>query len=169
MDDLFHEILIKKRMTAVNKFLRIFPVVLTVLIALAGVIIHPIFYPVALVMLGVDYFLVPMQYVEYEYSYVSGSLDIDKIYNKAKRKKGDSFSVSEFEIMAPYHSDRLTDYKRNSQLQVVDYTSGDPEDPAEVFAFVLSKNGSRRMVLFQPDEMIQKDLRMRAPSKVFLH
>lgn len=169
MDDLFTEVLIKKQKTGKDTFLQTLAIGFTVLFFLAGITIFPLFLLLGLGMAAVDYFLLPRLKVEYEYSYVSGELDIDRIYNKEKRKKGGEYSVRNMEILAPLNSDRLTDYKRNSGIKKVDYTSGDPHDGRMVYAFVTAANGQRQMVLFQPDEKILKDMRMRAPSKVFLN
>ncbi|MEE0955102.1 MAG: DUF6106 family protein [Eubacterium sp.] len=169
MDDLFTELLIKKQKTGKDTFLKTLAIGFTVLLFLAGILITPLFLLLGLGMAAVDYFLLPRLNVEYEYSYVSGELDIDKIFNKEKRKKGGEYSVKNFEIMAPLNSDRLSDYKKNSQIKTIDYTSGDPDDGSPVYAFVTSDNGQRQMILFQPDDRILKDMRMRAPSKVFLN
>lgn len=169
MDDLFTEILVKKQKTGKDTFLKTLAIGFTVLLFLAGFTIGPLFLLLGLAMCLADYFLLPRLNIEYEYSYVSGELDIDRIINKAGRKKGGEYSVKNIEIMAPLASDRLSDYKKNSQIKTVDYTSGDPNDEKKVYAFVAAVNGQRQLVLFQPDETILKDMRMRAPSKVFLN
>ena len=49
---------------------------------------------VFLVMIGVDIYLFRSMDIEYEYLYINGNLDVDKIMSKSRRKKVFEMNVS---------------------------------------------------------------------------
>ena len=57
--------------------------------------------------LRADYFYLPRLSVEFEYLYVNGELDIDRIFSQSRRKRAASYELSNMEIMAPFSSHRL--------------------------------------------------------------
>ena len=107
MNDSYSELLVKKKQTAkdlIIKFLLIGLIAATAFLGLIGVI----FAWIATLILGVAaYFILPNLDLEYEYVYVNGELDIDKIMAKSKRKRLKSFDLAKLEIMAPVNSHRM--------------------------------------------------------------
>ncbi|MGN0362029.1 MAG: DUF6106 family protein [Bilifractor sp.] len=164
MGDLFKEKLISVQPTMKNRFIKVFFVMLTILLFFFGVMVHPGFLLAGFAMILLDIWLIPRQSIEYEYSYVNGILDIDKIYSKQTRKKGASYELAKAEVIAPAQSDHLSDYRN---AKVVDYTSGSPEDERNAWAFVITENQERQKVLFSPSEDMLQDMRMRAPSRFY--
>src|SRR5699024_2666160 len=65
--------------------------------------------PVLLIVL--DYFMFRRLDLEYEYLYVNGDLDIDKIMGKQKRKRIFSMNISELELLAPMGAGELNQYR----------------------------------------------------------
>ena len=167
MDDLFSEVLIKRKPEAANIILKYLPLCAGVLCLLGGIILHPALLLPGAVLLGLGIWLMPRQDIEYEYSYVNGLLDIDCIYGKRSRKRQASYDLSQMEIMAPAGSPFL-DNAGGKALKTVDYSSGYETDRGSVYAVVIPYNGERRLLLFQPSESMKKDLRMRMPSRVHL-
>ena len=86
MNDSYSELLVKKKQTAkdlIIKFLLIGLIAATAFLGLIGVI----FAWIATLILGVAaYFILPNLDLEYEYVYVNGELDIDKIMAKIQEK-----------------------------------------------------------------------------------
>jgi hypothetical protein len=164
MSDLFKEKLISVQPTMKNRFIKVFFVMLTILMFFFGIMLHPAFLLAGFALILLDIWLIPRQSVEYEYSYVNGVLDIDRIFSKQTRKKGASYDLSEAEVIAPAGSDHLSDFRN---VKVVDYTSGAPEDEKNAWAFVISSKQERQKVLISPTEDMLKDMRMRAPSRFF--
>ena len=160
MSDLFKEKLISVQPTMKNRFI----VLLTILMFFFGIVVHPGFLLAGFALILIDIWLIPRQSVEYEYSYVNGVLDIDRIFSKQTRKKGASYDLSEAEVIAPVGSDHLSDFKN---VKSIDYTSGAPEDEKNAWAFVISSNQGRQKVLISPTEDMLRDMRMRAPSRFF--
>ena len=61
--------------------------------------------------------------LEYEYVYVNGELDIDKIMSKSK-KTFKIFDLTKLELIAPLNSHRMDYHNHNTNLKVLDYSSG---------------------------------------------
>ena len=86
MDDFYTEQLIKKQADSKDTLKKAGLIVLTVLsVLLVFAIPVGIIFPV--VMIVVDVLVFSNMNVEYEYVFVNGDLDIDKIMNKIQKKK----------------------------------------------------------------------------------
>ena len=167
MEELFSEALIKKKTTPVNVVLKILPFVIGALGILGGLFLHPFLLMAGLLFCVLGVFLKPRQEIEYEYSYVNGTLDVDCIYGKQSRRSLASYDLCQMEVMAPEASHFLDSASRGN-LKTVDYTSGEDADREKVYAVILPHGGERIRLLFQPTESMKKDIRMRVPSKVHL-
>ena len=87
MNDAYSELLVKKEQTIKEKAIKVLVIALIVLAAVAGIFITPIALVVAVVLGAAAYFLLPNLDLEFEYLYVNGELDIDRIASRAKRKR----------------------------------------------------------------------------------
>ena len=97
MNDTYSELLIKKEVTAKDKMIKVLLIALIALMAVAGILITPLAF-IAAIALGIAaYFVFPNLDLEFEYVYVNGELDIDKIMAKMKRKRAKSFELSKME------------------------------------------------------------------------
>ena len=117
MNDGYQEILVKRQKTAKDTLLRGLVIgVIAVLIAGGIFLFNPIFL-IAGMILGflAYYFILPNFDLEYEYLYVGGDIDIDKIMAKRKRKRVASYSKDNLEVMAPTGSDHLADYLKDKK------------------------------------------------------
>lgn len=166
MSDLYIELLVKKKRTATDTALKTLLIALTVIAFLAGLLITPLALIVFVALLVLDYFKLPGLDLEYEYLYVNGELDIDKIMSKQKRKRVGSFDMKNVEMVAPAKSHEL-DYYRNGKIKVVDYSSG--EENANVYAMLVKDDKEQKMVLFEPNQAILDDMRRIAPRAVKLY
>lgn len=166
MSDLYSEELVEKQMTTADTLKKGGLIALLVLSILAGILMHPIILILAAVLGVVCYIFIPRFNLEYEYIYVNGELDIDKVFSKSKRKKGSAFDLGKMEIMAPADSHRLDSYKNNQAIKKVDYSSGRPE--AKTYTFVYPSEKEMRLVSFEPNEAMLKDIRQKYPRKLFL-
>ena len=157
MSDLYTEVLVKKQQTGKDKAIKGVLIFFTVLFAAAGIMMNPLILLLALVLGIVDYIL-----------YVNGELDIDRIYSQSRRKRAASYELSNMEILAPYQSHQLDSYKNNQSIKRYNYSSGIEGQGHKPYAFVISKDNTMQMVIFEPDEVMLKDIRNRAPRKVFM-
>ena len=168
MSDLYTEVLVKKQQTGKDKAIKGVLIFFTVLFAAAGIMMNPLILLLALVLGIVDYIFIPKLSVEFEYLYVNGELDIDRIYSQSRRKRAASYELSNMEILAPYQSHQLDSYKKNQSIKRYNYSSGIEGQGNKPYAFVISKDNTMQMVIFEPDEVMLKDIRNRAPRKVFM-
>lgn len=165
MGDMYREILVKKKTSIAAKLLKGLVTVLTVFCFFVGVM-APVMLIGAAVFGALLFFVVPKLDVEYEYLYVNGSLDIDAIYSKQKRKKVGSYDVEELEIAAPEKSHALDSYLNQGNAKVIDYTSSDPH--AKKYIMIYNKEKGRQIIKVEVDDVILNDLRRMAPRKVNL-
>lgn len=165
MNDGYEEILVKRGKTPKDTILKAVIIGVTAVLVAAGIFFfNPLFLlaGMALGLLGY-YLILPNFDLEYEYLYVGGDIDIDKIMAKRKRKKVASYSKDNLEIMAPSGSDHLTPYLQGAK--VVDYTSLDPEK--KTWTLVYGSETSKEAVVLELTDEIAKDMRRFAPRKVF--
>lgn len=165
MSDMYREIMVKKPTPVLNRFLKGFLPVITVVCLVMGMV-APLLLIGAIGFGLLTYFVAPKLDVEYEYLYVNGELDIDAIYSKQKRKRVGSFDVEELEIIAPAKSHALDSYVNGKGAKVVDFTSGDPQ--AKAYMAVYNKDKGRMIIKVELDDAIMNDLRRTAPRKVNL-
>ena len=163
MGDLFQEILVKRNMSSTDQLKKYALIALIALLTAAGIMISVVFLLPALVLGIVSYlFLFPQFDLEYEYLYVNGEFDIDKIMNKSKRKRCASYSIDKLEEMYP--SSERTNQMVKQGVKVADYTSNDPQKP--FWNLIFSQEQGRVLVKMELNEEIVKDVRRRAPGKV---
>ena len=167
MSDLYIELLVKKKKTSTDTLLKVLMIGATVIFVLGGILFNPIILLLAVVMGVVDYFKLPSLDLEYEYLYVNGELDIDKIMSKQKRKRVGSYDMKKVEIVAPKNSHELDSFKNKKDLKLKDYTSLDPH--AKCYILVFNKEKGQEMIKVELDESILNDFRRIAPRKVNLY
>ena len=121
----------------------------------------PIMIVLAAVFAGASYYCYMQEWVEYEYTYISRELTVDKIMARSKRKQVAAYLLDKMEIGAPEKSYRLDGW-RSRKCSVKDYSSktGKP-------VFVIYYEGNKKIVL-EADEGLMQMLRNAAPSKMFL-
>jgi hypothetical protein len=165
MDDLYREILVKRSSTGKDKALKYLVIAVTALVIVAGILFFP---PLILggIVLGIldYYFVLPNFDLEYEYLYVNGDIDVDKIMSRQKRKKAASFDLAELEICAPTGSHELDSYLSGGNAKIADYTSG--EENVKSWTVICNHNGERTGAMLELDETVIGDLWRRAPRKV---
>lgn len=168
MSDLYLEELVKRKWTTKDRAVRILLIALTVILILGAFFVQYILVFPAIAICIADIFIFPRFNIEWEYQYVNGELDVDRIINKAKRKRRESIDLDRVEIIAPAVSHHLDYYNNNRNLKEVNYTSNDPEREKQVYAMIVADENSLKKVLFEPTEKMLRDMRTRAPRKVYL-
>ena len=100
MGDFYTEQLIKKKTDGKDIAIKILLIVLTV-ISFFIVFLLPLLILVPILFIVADVFLFRRMDVEYEYIYINGDLDIDKVMHKERRKHMLSVNVKDVEMLAP--------------------------------------------------------------------
>jgi hypothetical protein len=111
------------------------------------------------------YLLMGNMNVEYEYIFTNGDLDIDAIYNRTRRKRLFSASVSDFEVVA-HVEDTAHTRDFDSATETKNYSSG--VTTKDTYAFLVAHKGKRLKVIFEPNEMMIKAFStVLTPRKLF--
>ncbi|HIU66651.1 MAG TPA: hypothetical protein IAC64_04065 [Candidatus Caccomorpha excrementavium] len=113
--------------------------------------------------IGLVFFL-PRLNVEYEYIFVDGQLDFDKIMGGARRKTAMRIQIEQIEIVAPAGSHTLDSYSNNSQVKIKDFSSGDPN--AKVYVVMHRQGETLTKILFEPDEKMLACMKQKSPRKI---
>lgn len=166
MTDMYSELLVKKETTGKDQAIKILIIALIVLTAAAGLLITPLAWVLTIGLGIAAYFVLPLLDLEYEYVFVNGELDIDRIASKAKRKRMKSFDLAKMEMMAPVNSHRMDYQNHNTNLKVLDFSSGNPQH--KIFAMIIPDDSNVYKVLLEPDRELIDNIARSCPRKVFL-
>ncbi len=160
MEDFYTEQLVKKKTEMRDIVVKTCLILLTVLsVFLIFVTPFGILAPVILAV--VDVFVFRYLDVEFEYLYVNGSLDIDKIMHKERRRNVFSAEIEDMEVLAPSGSRELLAYQN---VRPEDFTSR--MSGRDVYEMIFTAGGRKRRVIFEPNEKLLEGIRMRSPRKV---
>ena len=164
MNDALYEQLISRRPKAYDLPLRILVILVIVAVAVIGMPFVGVLSFVIAVILAVVayYFIFPRLSVEYEYIILNHDLQIDAIYNKAKRKRQKSIDIQGAEIIAPKGSPRLHSYRPD---KVYDYSSGDPK--AKTYAIMMPLDQKNICIYIDPDAKMIDHMKQWMGMKMF--
>lgn len=160
MNDFYTEQLIKKQ-TDMKDMVMKAVLVAAAIVSVLSVFIMPMGLFVPVIVIALVWFLITRLNVEYEYLYVNGDLDIDKIMNKSKRKRVFSANVDVMELLAPIDSPRLDQFQN---AKVINLSSGSAD--ARLYALIVSHDGQLAKLIFEPNDTIIEGIFMLAPRKV---
>ncbi len=166
MGDLYSECIVKRKTpmyTFAIKLLLFVAMCVAVTFMVLMVSVIPFLIAVAIGVLY--YFYAASVNLEYEYTFVNGGLDVDKIMNKSRRRKLLTFDFNHLEIMAAENSHLLDSYRQKS-CKVYDFTSLNAENADKVYVIYGTDKNEMIKVLFEPDEKMLNDMRNNAPRKV---
>lgn len=164
MSETYVECLIKAKGSAFFKFLQFVLIVLAVLSGVSMLFTAYIGLILAAVFGFAAYYAALQGNVEYEYLYLDKELTVDRISNQSKRKRVGTYSINDMEIVAPFRSYHLDNYK-NRQVQVKDYSIGEELKPD--LRYVIYLEGKEK-IIFSPSEEMVKAMKNNAPRKVFM-
>lgn len=166
MDDLYSEWIVKRKTPVwafpIKIMMMLFTIVLF-LIALGRAMWLLIIIAAAFGYL--TYFIGLNLDLEYEYLFVKGELDIDKIMGKQTRKKCLVLDMDQIDVIAPEDSYALDAFK-NDSYKKMDFSSR----IAEHKKYVIYGNykNQKVCVLFEPSEQMLQDMKNSSPRKVNL-
>lgn len=161
MGDFYTEQLVKRKKASSATLIKVLLIVLTVL-SVIFVFMFPFGILGPVIMIALDVFIFRSMDVEYEYLFVNGSLDIDKIMAKSRRKNMFSMEITDLEMMAPSGSPELRPYQG---LKGTDYSSGMPG--VDTYELIVVNNGEKKKIIFEPNKTVCEGMKMLAPRKVF--
>ena len=165
MGDVFKEQIVKRQKSFKDTVIKACIIVLSVLISfwalinlaqLAVLVIFALFFGARY---GMSFFN-----VEYEYALTNGELDIDVIYDRARRKRVLTVNTKSFEVMA-HIDDRSHDHSFNTAQQTLDYSTG--VHSANTYAFLTIYKSKKVKVIIEPNEKMLKAFSMAVPRRQF--
>ena len=162
MSDYFSEYIVKRRTPQKVKLIKALLVVLCVF-SVVLIIIPYIGMILTAVMIFFTWLYFRNNDVEWEYTLVEKSLYVDKIMQKAKRKRIAEYDLTKMEVMAVEESDLIKEYDRRN-LRRLDFTSLIPENKR--YVIVIMHNNELIKVALEPSERMLKEMRDVAPRKV---
>lgn len=162
MSDFYTEHLIKRKATMGSLAAKVGLILLTI-ISIFFVFTSAFAILIPVILIVVDVILFKRMNVEFEYLYVNGELDIDKIMSKEKRKRIFSTDINSIEIVAPVGSPEVRSYQN---VKIVDYSSQEAEHRR--YEMIVLQKGQKLKVIIEPNDAILEGMRMLAPRKVFI-
>jgi len=162
MNQLYAEAGVKRKDSAVTLLLRVLLIVGIiaggVLLLLGG------FLGIAgAALIILMFFLLPKLNVEYEYVFVDGQLDFDRITGKSRRKTMLRIDLEQVEIMAPAESHALDGYTY-IQTEQKDYSSGDKS--SKPYVIMATVDEKKLKILFEPNEKMLGMIKQKSPRKL---
>lgn len=88
-------------------------------------------------------------FVEYEYEFTNGDIDIDKILEMKKRTRVISFNIKEVELIAPENSTYVKDFSNKPEKVLNFYPS---TANTQIYVAMVTGGNERVQIRFVPDE-----------------
>lgn len=163
-NDVFKEQLVARKSNAKDLVKKVGVVLGAIILLIVGATFVPsIAIFLALGLGWVAFVLIRRFNLEFEYIFTNGELDIDKIYNKLKRKHALTVDVRSFVVMVQMNNPSLKSEIGNI-TKVLDYSAGEVTD--STYAAVYEDDGQRIQLIFDPNEEIFKAIKMYIPRKI---
>lgn len=162
MNQLYAETSVKRKDTAATMGLRIL-MFLAIAIGFIALFLGQILGIIGIILIVAMFFLYPKLNVEYEYIFVDGQLDFDKITGKSRRKTILRIDFDQVEIMAPASSHALDSYA-HIQMEKKNFSSMDKN--SKPYAIIANVESKKLMILFEPDEEMVSMIKQKSPRKL---
>lgn len=162
MNQSYAEAGVKRKDTAATMGLRIL-MFLVIFIGLFFILLGQLFSYIGVVLIILVFFLYPRLSVEYEYVFVDGQLDFDRITANSKRKTVLRIDFEQVELMAPYDSPALDNYK-HIQMEKKDFSSLNKD--SKPYAIISSSGSKKLIILFEPSEKMLNIIKQKNTRKV---
>lgn len=165
MEPLYCETYLRANPTAKRKAVRALLMVVAAFLLAFGFVMMlnmqtPLVLMVMVVVIGIIFFLLPTTQIAYEYIFVDGQIDFDRILKGEKRKTMKRIDMEKVEIVAPEKSHELDRFRQNP---IFDYSSG--MEGNHYIAIFVGEKGMEQ-VKFTPDEKMLDAIGSKSPSKL---
>ncbi len=165
MDDLYVECLVAKKSRPADVMIKGVTIGLTVALILFGMLTGSmLLFVIGVAAAGMCWFFLPNLSLEYEYLFVSKTLEVDKIMSKQKRKKVCEYDLEKMEIFAEEGAYQLDDFK-NLKTVEKDYTSR--EKDKDIWIMLIHQGKDIERLRLEPSEQLINAFRNQYPRKTF--
>lgn len=162
MNQLYAEAGVKRKETTTSMLLRTL-MVIGVVVGVLLMFLGGLFGILGIILVVAMVFLFPRLNVEYEYVFVDGQIDFDRISGKAKRKTILRIDLEQVEIIAPEGSHSLDSYN-HIQSEKKDFSSGDKN--TKPFIIIANKDEKKYRIAFEPNEKMLAMIKQKSPRKL---
>lgn len=160
MNEAYAEAAVKKKDNSLSKTIRVLliaGIVVGVLIMFLG----GLFSILGVAIVAVLFFMFPKLKIEYEYVYVDGQIDFDRI--SGKRKTLLRIDMEQVEMIAPEGSHALDGFT-HVQCETKDFSSGDKA--VKPYIIIVNVKEKKYRIAFEPSEKMLTLMRQKSPRKV---
>ena len=163
MQDTYAECMVKHRSTVLDIICQFLLVILAaVLVSLVVIFVKGIGALLAVLIIYGAYYLITSRFLEYEYIFTNGDLDVDKIINRKKRERLITVKSDEIEKFALYNPNEHI----NGNYQTKIFAAENDKDPQNMCLVVHSKKKGKTLIVFSPNEKISEAIKKFAPKAV---
>ena len=135
-------------------------------VTLLGMLVHPLILLVAAALWYVITLLWPRFSVVYEYVFVDGQLDFDKILGGNARNNAKRIDLKQVITVAPGKSHALDSYNNREGIRKFDFTSCSKEEGHKVYVIIHQSPKEIERIAFEPDETLLALMKQKAPRKI---
>lgn len=153
---------VKRKETAASYAIRVV-MVLAAIFAFFFSLNSVVSFIISVVIIVAIVYFFPQLKVDYEYVFVDGQMDFDRILGGNKRKHDLRINFEQVEVMAPSGSHALDAYQ-HVQLKTKDYSSRNPE--VKPYVIIYRKGDTAYRILFEPSEKMIEAIKQKSPRKV---
>lgn len=164
MNDSLYELLVARRPKAYDLPVRILIILLIAAVIFFGmpfIGVLAVFIAV-IIALAAYYLIFPRLSVEFEYALLNHEMQIDIIYNRAKRKSRLNIDIQNAEIIAPKKSPRLNSYRPE---KIYDFSSGNRS--AQIYSIMIPVDKKNVCIYIEPDAKMLDHMQQWMGSKMF--
>ncbi len=101
---------------------------------------------------------------EYEYIYVDGQIDFDRISGGVKRKTMYRVDLENVAVVAPTGSDDVREFDNREGLKTKNFSSLAKD--AKTYTLIEERAGVTTKIIFEPDEDMLDKMKFKAPRKI---
>lgn len=163
MGEVYHEYMIKRKHTLIGMMVRVLFILLCALSIVLSTVFGPVAFIVGVALAYATRYVFHMTDIEFEYQYLSGECQVDKICGKMKRKGCGKIEMDKVEIIAPEDSKLLEPYEKQV-YKLRDFSS--LEKDADRYVVFQRNDSTLIKVIFEPNEDIIREMKMASPRKV---
>lgn len=162
MNDSYAETSVKRQGTIGTLFLKVALVVLCVLmVAISAATKSHIIMGIGAIFVVAIFYLMPRLNVEYEYIFVDGQFDVDKIMGGAKRKNILRIDFEKVDVVAPEGSHGLDPF---GNLKEKNFTSMNRE--ITPYIIVVEEGRQKVKIIFEPSEKMLEVMKSKYSRKI---
>lgn len=161
--DVFCEVLVSHRKGNAEYMKIALAVAAAIVLSVLVFLLLPSLLFLLIIVWALAVFFIKLQKIEYEYTFTSGDLDIDKISGDYKRKRKMTIGMDAVELVAPADSHEL-DAFRNGGYKVLDFSANDAN--LKNYVMIASWQNARVKIIITPNEKMLDHMFTYGPRKV---